>query len=199
MGTDIHWTMERRDPRTGEWDCVMADLDEWDRIRSGAATSQARNDALTHPALGLGRRSYGRFSLLSGLYCERAPEETLATPGIPEDAAPFTRAVHESSGTREAIGSLVLAHLEDAVRHGHPAIEGGDDRHIAEELLRTIREVVATKGPDGPKDVMLGYSGDWFSGISQPSNHERMVAAAKSHAYGPLRDEDIRLVFSYTS
>lgn len=200
MGCDIHWILERRH-RDGSWEAVMSDTSEWLRRRNEVQ----ENYDFDEPGTAFGMRSYQYFGALSGVR-QNEDGETIATPGLPEDASEHSVKALEWNDPIDlhSHGWLPLGRLRAAAsgEFRTPFLEDEEVRGIVGLYLRHLEALLVRNGEAGPTTILRGRAYDHESEVYQPdmtilSNHEKLRLMVRADDFEPLGDETVRLILAY--
>lgn len=209
MAIDIHWVFERRHAN-GDWVAVFSDIRLKEMLLSRAPDTEDFTASIE-----LARRNNPWFSRLSG-YSDENEEEPILAPGMPGDAALYTRDFLDGNRASmqgfkalrpvpfERHGAITLGE----VRAGAAAVEPGQNpalivsgnaprAHYLRRLLAHFERIT----PRLEEEILFGRV-HFGREIEHPdmdaaSNHQRIDAIALRDGLLPLRDDTLRWIVAY--
>jgi len=212
MATDIHWVFERKH-QNGRWVAVFSDIRLRDIMAERGPEAAEAPDMLA--ARELMRRNPRWFSRLSG-HVEGCDDPPVLKPGMPGDAAPYTR--DYLAGDRAAMEGFSALRPTPFQRHGvislekvqagaAPAEPEQDPlRNLSEnapraQYLRRLSALFEQITPRLEEEILYGRvrisKGPKHPEMDAASNHQRLDAISQRDDLLPVQGDTLRWVVAY--
>jgi len=212
MATDIHWVFERKH-QSGRWVAVFSDIRLRDLMAARGPEAAEAPDMLA--ARELMRRNRPWFLRLSGRV-EGCDDPPALKPGIPGDAAPYTR--DYLAGDRAAMEGFSalrpipfqnpgMISFEEIKAGAAPADPGRNpllnlsQNAPRAQYLRRLSALFEQITPRLEEEILYGRvrigKGPKHPGMDDASNHQRLSAISRKGGLLPVRGDTLRWVVAY--